>query len=339
MSRGPAPSEAVLRGLRALRAAEYGEFVMVVDRLRKVGVLATAGERVTADQINFQLHHCRGALYLGLEESVVNALGFGLQSHTGGSPMPARVPFDAVDGVTTGVSANDRLRTIQAALAPNARREQFRVPGHVTPMASAPGGLHARLGIAEAMWELVHRAGGMTSSVLCTVLDERGEVAGPDQLAAVAESMGVSCVSVADVLALTRWLDGWPDGGGDVRMLNLPYLESDVLYLAPQAPTVRRDLIVTVEQFCAGGHVFGDCDCGCGPLLRQDLVGLPSQGGRIVAVVGRLLPACPRKTGLGLGADELRALAELVAADFGAASLADDAQARIPPTGVPGARP
>jgi 3,4-dihydroxy 2-butanone 4-phosphate synthase/GTP cyclohydrolase II len=336
MSRKPERSEAVLRGLRALRAIENGEFVMVVDRLRKVGVLGTAGERVTADQINFQLRHCRGALYLGLEESVVDALGFGPQSHTGGSPMPARVPFDAVDGVTTGVSANDRLRTIQAALAPNARREQFRVPGHVTPVASASGGLLTRLGIAEAMWELVHRAGGMTSTVLCTVLDERGEVAGPHQLAAVAESMGVSSVSVADVLALTRWLDGWPVGGGAVRMLNLPYLASDVLYLSPDAPTARRELVVTVEQFCVGGHVFGRSDCGCEGRLRQDLAGIPSQLGGVVAIVGTLQPGCPQETGFGLGADALRALGELIAADFGAAILVDDAPPRHPPAYVSG---
>lgn len=323
MSHETTRSAAVARGLEALHAAEAGEFVMVVDRLRKVGVLGTAGEQVTVDKINFLLRNCRGALYLGLEETVVDSLGFGPQSHTGGSPMPARVPFDAVDGVTTGVSAGDRLRTIQAALAPHASRKQFRVPGHVTPIASASAGLRGRLGMAEAMWELVRRSGGMASTVMCTVLDPRGEVAGPAQLSAIAESLGVRCVSVADVLALIRWLDGWPDDGGPVRMLNLPYLASAVLYLVPDSPTAKSDVVVRVEPFCVEGHVFGRTECGCAIPLQQDLEGAGSQTQDVVAVVGRMHPACPQRDGKGLGAEALRALGELVAADFAAASLVE----------------
>lgn len=321
MTREGTQSEAAARGLKALRAAESGDFVMVVDRLRRVGVLGTAGEQVTVDKVNFLLRSCRGALYLGLEDTVVDSLGFGPQSNTGGSPMPARVPFDAVDGVTTGVSAGDRLRTIQAALSPHASRTQFRVPGHVTPIASASTGLRGRLGMAEAMWELVRRSGGMASTVMCSVLDSHGEVAGPDQLSLIAESLGVCHVSIADVLALIRWLDGWPDDDGPVRMLDLPHLASEVLYLVPDSPMAKSDVVVRVEQFCVERHVFGRTECGCATPLRQDLEGIGSQTQDVVAVVGRMHPACPQRMGQGLSAEALKALGELVAADFAAASL------------------
>ena len=167
------------------------------------GHLCCSATRVDADKINFMITHARGLICLAMSESRMHALSIPMM--VGDTPFSRRLAFgasiEASSGVTTGISAADRARTIEVASAAGAGPDDIVMPGHVFPVMVRGGGVLVKGGLPEAAVDLVSMAGDGDSAALCTILDDDGEVADRDAVARAAKSFGFVMLCVSDVVA------------------------------------------------------------------------------------------------------------------------------------------
>lgn len=170
-----------------------------------VADLVMRAESVDAGSINFMVRHGRGLVRLALPAERCEALAIRAIPRTPGARLHgAGVMIEARDGVTTGISAADRARTIATAIDPSSGPGDLVHPGHILPLRVADGGVLARPGQAEAALELARRAGG-TAAVLCHILDEHGDIASLAELRLFAHRHRLHLVHVADVIACPSW--------------------------------------------------------------------------------------------------------------------------------------
>ena len=170
-----APIEEIVAELR------NGRMVILVDEedRENEGDLLIAAEHITPDAINFMVTHARGLVCLTLTAARARQLGLTPMARDNRSPFHTAftVSIEAAKGVTTGISAHDRARTVQAAVARHARPEDVVQPGHVFPIIAREGGVLVRAGHTEAGCDLAQMAGLEPASVICEVLREDGTMA------------------------------------------------------------------------------------------------------------------------------------------------------------------
>ncbi|MCC7485789.1 MAG: 3,4-dihydroxy-2-butanone-4-phosphate synthase [Burkholderiales bacterium] len=158
-----------------------GRMVVLVDEedRENEGDLLMAAEFVTADSVNFMARHGRGLVCLTLTGEACRRLNLPLMVSNNRSPLGTNftVSIDAAEGVTTGISAADRARTVQAAIRADARPEDLAQPGHIFPLMAQDGGVLARAGHTEAGCDLARLAGLTPAAVICEVLKDNGEMA------------------------------------------------------------------------------------------------------------------------------------------------------------------
>lgn len=168
--------------------------------------LLIAADHADAAAINAMATDARGLVSLAMTDTHCDRLGLGLQAgrRHGSSGRPFTLSIEARHGVTTGISAEDRAVTVAAAIAADATPDAVVVPGHVFPLRAADGGTVERLGAAEAAVDLARLAGTTPAAVLCTILDDDGEVADGIYATAYAERHGLAVLTAVDVLARRR---------------------------------------------------------------------------------------------------------------------------------------
>lgn len=168
--------------------------------------LVVAADHAGAEAINAMATDARGLISLALPATHCDQLGLALQRdrHHDPSGRPFTLSIEAREGVTTGISAEDRAVTIAAAIAADATSASVVVPGHVFPLRARDGGTIERLGRPEAAVDLARVAGLSPAAVLCTLLDDDGEVADRSRATAFARERGLLTVTPADVLAHRR---------------------------------------------------------------------------------------------------------------------------------------
>jgi 3,4-dihydroxy 2-butanone 4-phosphate synthase/GTP cyclohydrolase II len=185
----------------ALTALDAGRQVILIDEARGTADLVLAAGRATQAGIAFQAVHARGLTELALSAERVDALRLPpMASHWEAPRKPFTVSIEARRCVGTGISASDRAETIRAAVAPGATADDLIAPGHVFPLRARPGGLAEARGRAEAALALVQAAGCGEGAVLCPILDDEGDLAGEETLAALAARFGLPRVTI-DVIA------------------------------------------------------------------------------------------------------------------------------------------
>ncbi len=182
-----------------------GRMVLMLDDedRENEGDLLMAASMVRPDDINFMARYGRGLICLTLTRERCKQLNLPLMV-TGSSDHQGTkftVSIEAARGVTTGISAADRARTIQAAVAPQAQPEDLTQPGHVFPLMAAPGGVLTRAGHTEAGCDLARLAGFAPAAVIVEVLNEDGTMARRDDLLAFAREHGIKIGTVADLIA------------------------------------------------------------------------------------------------------------------------------------------
>jgi 3,4-dihydroxy 2-butanone 4-phosphate synthase/GTP cyclohydrolase II len=197
----PVPISPVQDIVAELRA---GRMVILVDEedRENEGDLVLAADHVTPEAINFMARHARGLICLTLSRDLCERLRL--------PPMVARngakhstaftVSIEAAEGVTTGISAADRARTVQAAVAPNARAEDLVQPGHIFPLQAVDGGVLMRAGHTEAGCDLAVMAGCSPASVICEVMNEDGTMARLPDLQIFAAQHGLKVGTIADLI-------------------------------------------------------------------------------------------------------------------------------------------
>jgi 3,4-dihydroxy 2-butanone 4-phosphate synthase / GTP cyclohydrolase II len=181
-----------------------GRMVIVVDdeQRENEGDLILAGDFVTPEAINFMSKHGRGLICLTLTEQRCSQLNLPLMVRDNGSPLRTAftVSIEAASGVTTGISAQDRARTVQAAVAAHARPEDIVQPGHIFPLMAQAGGVLMRAGHTEAGCDLATLAGLTPAAVICEILKDDGTMARLPDLMEFAARHGFKIASIAELI-------------------------------------------------------------------------------------------------------------------------------------------
>ncbi|AUX25926.1 3,4-dihydroxy-2-butanone 4-phosphate synthase [Sorangium cellulosum] len=190
----------------ALDHIRAGKMVILVDDedRENEGDLCMAAEAVTPEAINFMAMHGRGLICLALDEEQVARLELPMMSAPGRNGPPLGTAFtvsiEARTGVTTGISAADRARTIQVAIARDARPEDLVTPGHVFPLKARRGGVLVRTGQTEGSVDLARLAGMRPAGVICEIMNDDGSMARMPDLEVFAAKHGLLIVTVADLI-------------------------------------------------------------------------------------------------------------------------------------------
>jgi 3,4-dihydroxy 2-butanone 4-phosphate synthase/GTP cyclohydrolase II len=278
--------------LEELRAGRMIVLVDDADRENE-GDLVFAAQSVTTEKINFLLREARGELCLALSPEICDQLGLGLQAIDSANRFATAftVTIEARSGVTTGISAADRARTIAVAADPAARPEDLVRPGHVHPLRARQGGVLVRPGHSEGSTDLCRLAGLRPAAVLMEILNEDGSCARLPDLERFAEKWGLRIGCIEDLIRYRRNHERLVRRENSVR-LPTQYGEFDLhVYTSPfdshshlaltrglpvlpgdqPAPPIEEPVLGRVHSECLTGDVFGSGRCDCGPQLQEAL--------------------------------------------------------------------
>ncbi len=299
----------------AIEEFQKGRMIIIVDDedRENEGDLAVAAETVTASDVNFMARNGRGLICLALTGERLDQLQIPLmvERNTAHYGTAFCVSIEASQGVTTGISAADRARTIRVAVDPSARPSDLVRPGHVFPLRAAPGGVLKRAGQTEAVVDLARLAGLSPGGVICEVMKEDGTMARVPQLASFAARNGLKMITVADLIRyrlrterLVRRVAApmMPTSYGSFRLLAYrSELEGKThLALVLGEPRMDEPTLVRVHSECLTGDVFGSLRCDCGRQLDKAMELISAEGKGVIVYL--------RQEGRGIGLEnKLRA--------------------------------
>src|ERR1700754_2712604 len=182
-------------------------FILVDDEDREnEGDLVVPAQFATPDAINFMARYARGLICLAMTRQRVETLGLPLMSRQNGTRHQTAftVSIEAREGVTTGISAADRARTIAVAINPDSTRDDITTPGHVFPLVAREGGTLVRAGHTEASVDIARKAGLNPSAVICEIMNDDGTMARLPDLVAFAQHHGLKLGTIADLIGHRR---------------------------------------------------------------------------------------------------------------------------------------
>jgi 3,4-dihydroxy 2-butanone 4-phosphate synthase/GTP cyclohydrolase II len=270
----------------AIEDVRQGKLVVVVDAADREneGDLTIAAQFATPEAINFMATHGRGLICLCLTEERCDELG--LRPMTDKNETPYETAFtisiEAREGVTTGISAADRARTIQVAIDPTKGPGDLVQPGHVFPLRARPGGVLQRSGQTEAAVDLARLAGLNPAGVVCEIMNEDGTMARVPDLVPYCERHGIKLVTVEDLIEYRRRHEKLvermttvrlPTGYGEFTAVAFREVLTGKHHVALVKGEVagRDDVLVRVHSECLTGDVFHSLRCDCGEQLELAL--------------------------------------------------------------------
>jgi 3,4-dihydroxy 2-butanone 4-phosphate synthase/GTP cyclohydrolase II len=293
----------------ALEDIRQGKMVVVCDDADREneGDLTMAAQFATPEAINFMATHARGLICLSLTPERCDEMGLDLMAAKNESAFetPFTITIEAREGVTTGISAPDRARTIQVAIDPESSPRDLVQPGHIFPLKSKAGGVLERTGQTEAAVDLARLAGLNPSGVICEVMNEDGTMARVDDLVGYCKRHELKMITVADLIKYRRRHDKLvervvstklPTGFGDFQAIGYRELLGGKHHVALVKGDVdgRSDVLVRVHSECLTGDVFHSLRCDCGEQLESALAMIESEG------QGVLLYLAQEGRGIGL---------------------------------------
>jgi 3,4-dihydroxy 2-butanone 4-phosphate synthase/GTP cyclohydrolase II len=280
-----------------LKAVRAGRMIIVTDDADREneGDLVMAAEKITPAAINFMATHGRGLICAPLTEERAEQLG--LQRMVLDNRESYRTDFtvsvDAAKGVTTGISAHDRARTIQVLVDPNSTPRDLAQPGHVFPLRARPGGVLRRAGHTEAGVDLARLANLAPAAVLCEILNADGTMARLPELLRFRRKHKLKICSIAELIAYRRSREKLVEreqiiklptayGEFDLHMYRSLVDGTHHLALVKGQVTKNRTTLVRVHSECLTGDVFASLRCDCGNQLHSALEQINSAGHGVV---------------------------------------------------------
>jgi 3,4-dihydroxy 2-butanone 4-phosphate synthase/GTP cyclohydrolase II len=270
----------------AIEDIRDGKFVIVVDAADREneGDLTIAAQFATPEAINFMATHARGLICLCLTPERCDELALRPMAENNQAPLQTAftVSIEAREGVTTGISAADRARTIQTAIDPNRGAGDLVHPGHVFPLRARAGGVLERTGQTEAAVDLARLAGLIPAGVVCEVMNEDGTMARVPNLAEFCERHDIKLITVADLIEYRRRTEKLVERTVSVR---LPTAYGNFTAIAFREKLTGKhhlalvkgqveganNVLVRVHSECLTGDVFHSLRCDCGEQLEQAL--------------------------------------------------------------------
>lgn len=277
----------------ALEEIGAGRILVVVDDedRENEGDLTVAAEKITPELVNFMATYGRGLICLALTPERCDHLALPLMTAQNTSKFGTAFceSIDARHGVTTGISAADRARTILAAVDPQCRPADLARPGHVFPLRARHGGVLVRAGQTEASVDLARMAGLTPAGVICEVMNDDGDMARVPQLEEFCARRNVKMVSVAELIryrikhetVIRRVAEGALETEfGEFRAIAYASDFDPEYHVAVVRGEVRgkERVLVRMHSRCVYGDVFGSTSCDCGRLVRNSLRAIAEDG-------------------------------------------------------------
>ena len=291
-----APEPQFERALADMRAGKFVVLVGAAER-RGEGTLTIAAEHCDADAVAYMARHGRGIVSLCLTEERCDELGLSPMTRANTSTYQAAftVSIEARDGISTGISAADRARTIAVAVDPGSKAADLVSPGHIFPLRARRGGVLARVAHTEGAVDLASLAGLRPAAVLCGILTDEGAMAGPAEIESVAATLGLAVLPVEDLAAHRRRTERWivPAGERDLRTTagNFRALAFEEQYVGLTHIALVKGAAsagpVFVHDECPSGDVFGALECGCGRAVTTALEEIERAGAGVLVYVAR----------------------------------------------------
>ena len=296
-----------------LEELRTGRMVILVDDedRENEGDLVVAAEKVAPEVIAFMAKYGRGLICLALTPERIARLHLPPMTPENRAPLGTafHVSIEAAQGVTTGISAHDRARTIQVAVDPESRPDDLVQPGHVFPLRAREGGVLVRAGQTEGSVDLARLAGLNPSAVICEIMNDDGTMARLPELLAFSQQHGLKICSVADIIQYRRRYEklvrriaetNLPTAHGTFHLI---VYETDVDEhhhialvkgnLVEKDDDERPPALVRVHSECLTGDVFGSMRCDCGDQLAESM--------RMIEREGRGAVVYMRQEGRGIG--------------------------------------
>jgi 3,4-dihydroxy 2-butanone 4-phosphate synthase/GTP cyclohydrolase II len=277
---------------QALEDVRQGKFIVVVDAADREneGDLTIAAQFATPEAVNFMATHGRGLICLCLTDERCDELALEQMTDRNETPFGTAftVSIEAREGVSTGISAQDRARTIQVAIDPSKGPEDLVQPGHVFPLRARVGGVLQRAGQTEAAVDLARLAGLNPAGVVCEVMKDDGTMARVPDLVEYCARHDLKMITVEDLIEYRRRTEKLVERMTSVR---LPTAYGDFIAIAFREKLTGKhhvalvkghvegeeDVLVRVHSECLTGDVFHSLRCDCGEQLEQALARIGSE--------------------------------------------------------------
>ncbi|MBI5026061.1 MAG: bifunctional 3,4-dihydroxy-2-butanone-4-phosphate synthase/GTP cyclohydrolase II [Nitrospirae bacterium] len=293
-----------------------GKIVILVDDedRENEGDLTMAAEKVTPEAINFMAKYGRGLICLSLTPERVDELRLQMMAdeNTSAFGTPFTVSIEAKKGVTTGISAADRARTILTAIDPKTRPEDLARPGHVFPLRARRGGVLQRAGQTEGSVDLARLAGLYPAGVICEIMNDDGTMARVPQLMEFSHRHNMKIVTIKDLIkyrmrneCLVRRLATTKlptKSGGEFTAIAFGNFVDSGVHIALVKGEIKPtdEILVRVHSECLTGDVFGSRRCDCGEQLHKAMEMIKDEGKGVILYM--------RQEGRGIGlANKLKA--------------------------------
>ena len=290
------------RVARAVAAVAKGRPVVVVDgeERENEGDLIFAAELATPELMAFMVRWTSGFVCVALAGDDCDRLSLPPMYHTSQDSYGTAytVTVDAREGITTGISATDRARTVRVLADPQSRSTDLSRPGHVVPLRAKEGGVLRRPGHTEAAVDLARLAGLRPAGVLCEIVSERAPdgMARREELETFASEHDLEILSISDLIAYRRRFETQVEQVADARIpltagtfrgVGYRSLLDGLEHIAFVYGEIGdgADVLVRVHSECLTGDVFGSLRCDCGPQLQTALAAVAQEGRGIVLYI------------------------------------------------------
>jgi 3,4-dihydroxy 2-butanone 4-phosphate synthase/GTP cyclohydrolase II len=310
MARGAKGTDVIELVDQALAEIRKGRMVILTDDedRENEGDLVMAAEKATPETINFMATHGRGLICLSLTDERLRRLNLPLMVQDNTSPFQTAftVSIEAARGVTTGISAADRARTILAAVAPHAKPGDLVRPGHIFPLRAREGGVLVRTGQTEGSVDLARMAGLAPAGVICEIMNPDGTMARRPDLVKFARKHKLVLLSVADIIRYrlererlvkriaTATLER--RGAGTFQAYTYGSEVDSSVHVALVKGDVRgqEPVLTRVHRACLVGDLLGSSQCECGSQLEQAFQRIQEAGRGVIVYLQKDAPAKAR---------------------------------------------
>ena len=282
----------------AIEAIRKGEMIIVVDDedRENEGDFVAAAELVTPEMVNFMTMYGRGLVCAPISEEICDQLELDMMvgNNTSTHETPFTVSVDLLGyGCTTGISASDRAKTLNALANPNTKPDELGRPGHIFPLKAKSRGVLRRSGHTEASVDLARLAGLTPAGVLIEIMNEDGTMARLPELMVLAERFNLKIVSIKDLITYRLQSESLIERGeevslptrfGNFKIIPFRQISNGVEHIALIKGEWEHDepILVRVHSSCMTGDIFGSMRCECGDQLEYAMKQIEKEGKGVI---------------------------------------------------------